>query len=225
MTTTAATLPTTFSAAPAAATSSSTSTDASALGSLSNNFNNFLSLLMTQLKNQDPTAPLDTNQFTSQLVQFTSVQQQINTNTALNTLIQATQSGNLLNTTALVGQSVQVAGSQVPLQNGQASVQFTGTAGTPVNIGIYSAAGTLLDTATVTPTAGTNSWTWNGQDQNGVLQKDGIYKVAVQSTADGSAIPFTVSGTVTGVSRTGTTTNVEMGALSVDLNSVQSVGK
>jgi flagellar basal-body rod modification protein FlgD len=225
MTVASTTLPTTYTAPKAAAAStSSTSSSSGALGSITSNFNDFLSLLMTQLQNQDPTAPMDTNQFTSQLVQFTSVEQQINTNTALNTLIQATQTGNLLNTTSLVGQTVQVSGSQMSLQNGQGSIDFTGTAGTPVNIGVYASSGALLDTATVAPTSGTNSWTWNGQDQNGVQQPDGAYKVMVQSAADGSAIPFTTGGTVTGVTRSGTSTNVQLGALSVDLNAVQSVG-
>jgi flagellar basal-body rod modification protein FlgD len=222
----ATTLPSTYSA-PAATTASSASasTSGGALGSLGSNFNDFLQLLMTQLQNQDPTAPMDTNEFTSQLVQFTSVEQQINTNTALNTLIQATQTGNLLNTTNLVGQQVQVSGNQMSLQNGQGSIDFTGTAGSPVTIGVYTSTGVLLDTATVTPTAGTNTWTWNGQDQNGVQQPDGAYKVLVQNAADGTAVPFTTGGTVTGVTRSGTSTNVQLGAVSVDLNTVQSVGK
>ncbi|HEX2801368.1 MAG TPA: flagellar hook capping FlgD N-terminal domain-containing protein, partial [Phenylobacterium sp.] len=59
--------------------------DATALGrtSLVENFNTFLSLLTTQLKNQDPTAPLDSNQFTQQLVQMTGVEQQLNSNDLL----------------------------------------------------------------------------------------------------------------------------------------------
>ena len=75
------------------ASASASASGSNALGSLANNFQNFLTLLMTQLKNQDPTSPLDTNQFTSQLVQFTSVEQQINTNRSLGQLINLTQSG------------------------------------------------------------------------------------------------------------------------------------
>jgi flagellar basal-body rod modification protein FlgD len=227
MTTSATTLPTTYTAPPAAAAGSaaSASAPASALGSLGGNFTDFLKLLMTQLQNQDPTAPMDTNQFTSQLVQFTSVEQQINTNTALTTLIQATQTGNLLNTTNLVGQPVQVSGAQMSLQNGQGSVDFTGTAGSAVNIGVYGSSGVLLNTATVTATSGANTWTWNGKDQNGVQQPDAVYKVVVQNASDGSAVPFTTGGTVTGVTRGAASTNVQLGTLSVDLNTVQSVGK
>jgi flagellar basal-body rod modification protein FlgD len=229
MTVATANLPSTFTApaatTPSGAASSASGTATSGLSSLGSNFNNFLQLLMTQLKNQDPTSPMDTNAFTSQLVQFTSVEQQINTNTALNTLIQATQTGNLLNTTNLVGQPVQISGSQMSVQNGQGSVEFTGTTGQSVNVGVYSSSGVLLNTATVAPTSGVNTWTWNGQDQNGIQQPDGAYKVMVQSTADGSAVPFTTGGTVTGVTRGTSSTNVQLGSLSVDLNTVQSVGK
>src|SRR3979409_1060536 len=75
----------------AASSSAVTQTGTTALDGLANNFTNFLSLLMTQLKNQDPSAPMDSNQFTTELVQFTSVEQQINTNSNLTQLIQLTQ--------------------------------------------------------------------------------------------------------------------------------------
>src|SRR3978361_777514 len=94
----------------AASTSSSTSaisqTGTSALGTLSNNFTDFLSLLMTQLKNQDPSSPMDSNQFTTELVQFTSVQQQISTNSNLTQLIQLTQASQIEQSAALIGKPI-----------------------------------------------------------------------------------------------------------------------
>ena len=66
-----------------AAASASGSDPGKALATLSGNFQNFLQMLMTQLKNQDPTSPMDTNQFTTELVQFSSVEQQISTNSNL----------------------------------------------------------------------------------------------------------------------------------------------
>ena len=65
-----------------AGTSTASGSNAS-LQSLSSNFSDFLGMLMTQLQNQDPTSPMDSNQFTSELVQFSGVEQQINTNTSL----------------------------------------------------------------------------------------------------------------------------------------------
>jgi flagellar basal-body rod modification protein FlgD len=88
-------------AANSATTASGAATPASdPLGALSGNLNNFLSLLMTQLKNQDPTSPLDTNAFTSELVQFSSVEQQVKTNTSLTQLIQLTQAGEVMQSSA-----------------------------------------------------------------------------------------------------------------------------
>ena len=110
-----------------------------ALNSLSSNFSDFLSLLMTQLQNQDPTSPLDTNQFTSELVQFSSVEQQINTNTSLTQLIQLTQAGEVMQASAMTGKQVTVSSDHVPLQNGKGTIQFTTPAAEPVDIAIYNA--------------------------------------------------------------------------------------
>ena len=75
-------------------------------------------MLMTQLQNQDPTSPMDTNQFTSELVQFSSVEQQINTNTSLTQLIQLTQGGEVMQASAMTGKQVTASSDHVPLQNG-----------------------------------------------------------------------------------------------------------
>ncbi|MFL5251331.1 MAG: flagellar hook assembly protein FlgD, partial [Rhodopila sp.] len=84
-------------------TGTTTQTSSAALTGLSNNFSNFLSLLMTQLRNQDPTSPLNANEFTSELVQFSSVEQQIATNTNLTQLIQLTQASQVEQSSAMLG--------------------------------------------------------------------------------------------------------------------------
>src|SRR3954467_7148316 len=88
---------------------------------IAGNFQTFLTLLTTQLKNQNPLDPLDTNQFTAQLVQFAQVEQQLKSNDQLSTLVSLQQTAQ--NTAALnfVGQTVGVAGSTAPLSNGLAS--------------------------------------------------------------------------------------------------------
>src|SRR5579872_5759205 len=113
-----------------AATSSATASTSpsSSLASLSSNFNDFLNLLMTQLKNQDPSSPMDANSFTTELVQFSSVEQQINTNASLNTLIQLTQAGEVMQASAMTGKSVTVTSDHVPLQNGKGTIQITAPA-------------------------------------------------------------------------------------------------
>ena len=132
-------------AAPTTATTPAGATPAgSARTTLAGNFDSFLKLLMTQLKNQDPTSPLDTNQFTSQLVQFTSVEQQINANTHLAKLIELTQSDQVLQAASVVGKHVAVTADHIPLQDGAGQVNFTASAARPVAISITTDAGVKI---------------------------------------------------------------------------------
>ena len=199
-----------------------------ALQKLGSNFNDFLSLLTTQLRNQDPTSPMDTNQFTSELVQFTGVQQEVATNSNLSQLIGLQQTSQVLQSSDLVGKSVSVNSTELTLQNSAAKLTFQGTAGQQVGIAVVNAAGTPIADATVSETTGTNTWSWNGLDNNGNQVPDGAYRVAVETqTSNGGtpvAVPYTVVGTATGVSSNGTTSQLALGALSVPFNAVVSVG-
>ena len=219
----------TVAAQQAAATAAATPSAASSsnpLGSLSSNFGSFLQLLMTQLQNQDPTSPLDTNQFTSQLVQFSSVEQQITANSSLNTLIQLTQSGQVVQSTQMLGHTVSAESTQIPLQNGAGSLQFNATAPGPVSIVVTNAQGQQLLGTTVAASTGSNTWNWDGRSQSGAQLPDGAYQVSVTGqNADGSttALPFTVQGTATGVKQGATSVQLELGDLTVDFSAVRSV--
>jgi flagellar basal-body rod modification protein FlgD len=183
-------------------------------------------MLMTQLKNQDPTSPMDTSQFTTELVQFSSVEQQINTNSSLTQLIQLTQSGELLQGSAIVGHKVAVANSDMPVQNGSGSIQFTAPANETVVVSVADSSGNLLSQSQVTASAGVNSWTWNAQSSTGASQPDGDYKVKVTSTDSAGAttsIAFNAIGTATGVAVNGTTLNLQMGKVTTNFDNVQSV--
>ena len=92
--------------------------------SLASNFQTFLTLLTTQLKNQNPLDPLDTNQFTQQLVQFAQVEQQIKQNTQLETLISIEKSAQATTALAYVGATVAIDGQTAALKNGQATWTF-----------------------------------------------------------------------------------------------------
>jgi len=207
--------------------SAGTSTGSNALQSLDSNFSDFLGMLMTQLQNQDPTSPMDSNQFTSELVQFSSVEQQINTNSSLTQLIQLTQAGDVIQGTSMVGKQVTVQSTQVPLQSGKGTINFTAPAAEPVAITISSASGQQLTTAVLTSTQGQNTWTWNGTDASGNTVADGVYNVVVEgANTDGTtaALPFTVTGTSTGVQSTNNAMQLALGALTVPFSAVQSVG-
>jgi flagellar basal-body rod modification protein FlgD len=214
-------------AAAQASAAAAAQTGSAATSSLDGNFNDFLNMLMTQLQNQDPTSPLDSNQFTSELVQFSSVEQQINTNTSLTQLIQLTQAGEVMQASSMTGKQVTVASTQVPLQNGQGTINFTAPAAEPVAIAIYNGSGGQIADATLTSVQGQNTYTWNGQDSSGNTVPDGAYTVAVTgANTDGStsALPFTVTGTATGVLSQSTGMQLELGALTVNFSAVQSVG-
>ncbi|MDP9097098.1 MAG: flagellar biosynthesis protein FlgD [Pseudomonadota bacterium] len=209
-------------AAAASATKSPSSGTNPALSSLSGNLTNFLSLLMTQLKHQDPTAPMDTNTFTNQLVQYSSVEQQINTNTNLTNLITATQSNTILQSSALVGKQVTATNDHLTLQNSQAKIHFTAPSAEPLNISITSATGESILQTNFMPKGGNNDWSWNGKNTDGRTVPDGSYKVSV-SDQTGTALTTTVTGVVTGMQRGATGVNAVMGSLQTEVGTIQSV--
>jgi flagellar basal-body rod modification protein FlgD len=221
-------------AATAATSSSGTTTSGSAasttpnpLIALSSNFNDFLQMLMTQLKNQDPTSPMDPNAFTSELVQFSGVEQQINTNGSLTQLIQLTQAGETMQGTSMTGKQVTVESSQIALQNGTGTLHFNDPTAGPVAIAVTDSSGNQLYSTTMNATAGNNSWSWNGQNNAGTQLPDGAYNAAIVSgNANGSTstLPFTVTGTATGVQSLASGMQLDLGALTVPFSAVQSVG-
>lgn len=217
----------TTAAQQASATDTSGSGSNSSLAGLSSNFGDFLNLLMTQLQNQDPTSPLDTNQFTSELVQFSSVEQQIQTNSSLTQLIQLTQAGEIMQSSAMLGRQVTVNSDHVPLQDGKGTVQFTAPAAEPVAVAVYNDSGVKIRDASVSAVKGSNTWTWDGTDNTGKTVADGSYLVTVDgagSDGDTTALPFTVTGTATGVQSQNNAVQLQLGALTVGFDAVQSVG-
>src|SRR5437762_6545174 len=111
----------TMASAVTATNTATSSTNASSNTTIANNFQTFLTLLTTQLQNQNPLDPLDTNQFTQQLVQFASVEQQLRQNDQLKTLIAIEKSSQSTQALAYVGNTVAVDGSKA---------QFDGTGAT-----------------------------------------------------------------------------------------------
>ena len=202
------------------------STSSSALASISSNLNEFLKLLTTQLQNQDPSSPMDTATFTSELAQFAGVEQQVNTNTNLTSLIQLSQSQSLLQGSSLLGDQVTLNSTTMPLQNGVAGLDFTSSTAQPVQITVKNAAGTTVDQQTVSASAGANSWQWNGQTSSGGTVADGAYTVAVASTpltGTGAALAFTTLGTVTGVTNASGGVTLGFGATTLPINTVATI--
>jgi len=211
------------SGGPASAAASATGTNA--LQTLGSNFNQFLKLLTTQLKNQDPTSPMDTNQFTQELVQFTGVQQSVQTNTNLSQLIQLQQGSQVLQSAQVVGHTATVSASALSLQNGHGEITFQAAADEPVQIAIANSAGQTVRDVTLSAHAGANTWNWDGTDNTGAKLADGAYGVGLETGAssNATAVPFSVVGTATGLTNGAGGLQLQLGALSVGLSKVQSI--
>jgi flagellar basal-body rod modification protein FlgD len=212
--------------APTTVTRPVTQPETNAAATLTGNFNNFLKMLMTQLRNQDPTSPMDTNEFTRELVQFSSVEQQIATNTSLTRLIELTQAGGVMQSAAMIGRKVTVDSALMPLQGGLGALRFELPADQTVRIAVLTEKGAPITEAAVSGKRGENGWNWDGKDANGKTLPDGVYRVSVmtQDTSGTSrAVAHQVIGVATGVESDGTAVALRMGALRVPMASVRSV--
>ncbi|HYS48149.1 MAG TPA: flagellar hook capping FlgD N-terminal domain-containing protein [Xanthobacteraceae bacterium] len=184
---------------PAAATSSgSSSTGTFGTSMIAGNFNTFLQLLTTQLKNQNPLSPMDTNQFTQQLVEFASVEQQINMNTQLTTLISLQKTAQATSALSFVGATVAVDGNAAQLANGRAAWTFTAPKPATAAISIADATGRTVFSANQPVQAGTQTFVWDGRDSFGKSLQPGPYTMTV-TAADATGQPVAISTQVTGV--------------------------
>src|ERR1700734_3803346 len=146
----------------------SSTTGNSAMDQLSGNFDTFLQLLTTQLQNQDPLDPMDSNQFTQQLVEFSQVEQQIDSNTNLQTLISQGTSQSGAYATSYLGKTVTVSGGKGALTNGEATWNYNlGAQASSALLTVTNASGQTIYTGAGPTAQGSNSFTWNGEDNNG----------------------------------------------------------
>ncbi len=171
---------------------------------LADNFDNFLLLLTTQLQNQDPTAPMDADQFTQQLVQFSGVEQQIRSNETLAELATLLQGQQLSQSVGYLGSEVEVGGDVVRLgEDGVAKIHYElDELAADVTVVMSDELGQVVASFPGEIGAGRHSVTWNGLGDNGTQYSDGSFKVSIlaQTTA-GEAITSTttISGIVDGV--------------------------
>jgi flagellar basal-body rod modification protein FlgD len=207
--------------------SNSTSTSNSSLDQLAGNFNSFLTLLTTQLQNQDPLDPLDTNQFTQQLVEFAGVQQQVDMNTNMQTLISLQQSSEASSALNMVGATVTLNGTGAALTSSAPASWTLNSAGPATgNVTITNSSGTTVYTGTTSLNTGTNTYTWNGTGNTGQTWPAGTYTIAVTATsATGQSVTVTpqVSGTVSGVDLSKSPPQLIVGGTDYPISSVQSV--
>ncbi|MBV9556878.1 MAG: flagellar biosynthesis protein FlgD [Pseudolabrys sp.] len=185
-----------------ATTSSQTVKAATDNTEIASNFTTFLQLLTTQLKNQNPLDPLDTNQFTQQLVQFAGVEQQMKSNDQLSTLVSLEQSAQATTALAYIGQTVVVDGSTSALANGQAKWTFNATKPATANVIIKDSTGQTAYTGTFGVQAGDNQFIWDGKGSDGKVWPSGNYSITVtgkDATGNATAISTQVQSIVDSV--------------------------
>jgi len=193
------------------------------------NSNDFMTLFVTQLKNQDPTAPQDTSQMVAQMAQLTQVEQAYDTNTNLKSILSALNGASGMSAVSFIGKTVTAPGSRVNLSPGGApQLGFTlATPATRVEVAIQNANGSVVKTLTMGNTAaGNGSVGWDGTGNDGRQLPAGVYTFSVTGTnADGGAFSGTpvIRGAVTGVDLSQGTPVLSVGGVGVPLASVQAV--
>ena len=168
----------------ALASSSATATPANPTATLAADFDTFLALLTTQLENQDPLSPMEAEKFTEQLVQFSSVEQQMQTNTQLTQLVSMMRDAETTAALDYLGQNVTVAGSSLHLPvNGETGGTYTlPSEADRVAIEIRNETGQLIAVLDGDEKAGTHSFSWDGLNANGVRMDAGVYSVEVSAS-------------------------------------------
>jgi len=170
---------------------------------LGTDFDTFLTLLTTQLKNQDPLEPLDSSEFTNQLVQFSSVEQNIATNENLEQLLNLTFANFATDAVGYIGKEVVAESPTAILTEGSAQwgYELEGSAD-KVQLFITDAAGRLVHTSEFENISGTQTFAWDGKDANGRALADGAYtmRVIAQDAAENEVkVTMRQSGVVTAV--------------------------
>jgi flagellar basal-body rod modification protein FlgD len=178
--------------------SSSTTGTGTDKQTLADNFTAFLTLLTTQLKNQNPLEPLDTNQFTQQLVQFAQVEQQLKSNDQLTSLVSLQKTSQQTQALGFVGATVVVDGATAQVTNHAATWTFSVTKPASATVTITNSTGQTVYSSTSTVQPGQLDFNWDARGNDGTQWPDGAYKMTV-TAKDANGSPVDVSTEVSGV--------------------------
>ncbi|KQY75515.1 flagellar hook assembly protein FlgD [Brevundimonas sp. Root1423] len=177
----------------------------SGTGMLASNFETFLTLLTSQLKNQDPMSPVDSNQFTAQLTQMAGVEQQLLTNDLLKSLVAAQGGGGLGEAATYIGKDATAAWSATKMDDGEASWSYElGANAASATLQVLDGTGKVVWSGDApAKTTGLHDFTWDGKATIGNDGEDGeVYSLKiVAKDAAGKAVDAQVltRGRITGV--------------------------
>jgi flagellar basal-body rod modification protein FlgD len=194
---------------------------------IAGDFDSFLKLLTTQLQHQDPLSPMDTTEFTNQLVGFAGVEQQIAQNSNLEQLISLQKVSRAAQGLSFLNTRIEAPGDMTTLADGVAEWNYQlPTAMREVVIQVLDESGQTVLEADGSTIAGVHRFTWDGKNADGEPMPDGVYQVSIEATDTADepvAIDTTVVGKVTGLQTVDDELMLFMGKLAVPLEDVLSV--
>lgn len=212
---------------PAVSTEQAQQASVNASRDLADNFDNFLKLLITQLQHQDPLSPMDTNEFTSQLVQFASVEQSIATNANLETLIALHGANRTAALVGYLGMRIEADGETTALVDGRAEWNYAlPEQADAVTLLVTDRTGKAVYSTDGLTAAGAHQFVWDGRDETGTPLPEGEYSLKVTATdASGEAIAATITtvGTVTGIETAGEQPLLFVGKTGIPLDEVLAI--
>jgi len=170
---------------------------------LSDNFDTFLTILTAQIQNQDPLEPMDSGEFTSQLVQFSGVEQQIRSNKQLETLIATTRSSAGAALSGYLGQEAEIDSSGAAFSGDPIHWRYmVGEGATDVTVTVTNTSGEVLYSTPGETGSGSHDFTWDGSLLGGGTAADGPYYInVVAKNAEGAVVgsAHSLVTTITGV--------------------------
>jgi flagellar basal-body rod modification protein FlgD len=221
-----ATMPGTVVSAPSTTSTNTTTTTASTTTpGIADNFQTFLTLLTTQLQNQNPLDPLDTNQFTQQLVQFAGVEQQLKSNDQLKSLIDIEKSAQATQALIYVGNTVAVDGSTQQF-DGSATWNLKAAKDTTAAITITNSSGQTVYSGNFALNQGNASFVWDGKGNDGTQWPAGAYKLTAtgkDTTGKDVAIATEIQGVVDSVDLTATPALLSIGGQNYTTDQIRRV--
>ena len=194
---------------------------------IADNFDTFLSLLTTQLQNQNPLDPLDTNQFTQQLVQFTEVEQSVKMNSNLETLAKLSAANTITNAVGYIGTQVTASGADATLSAGAASWTYQISGDSPAaTFTVFDSEGRQVYAQTGPAPGGSGVFLWDGRTTEGGIAPDGVYTLAIRAEdGNGGVLDASseMSGVVDGVDMSGSDPVLLVGDRRIRLDEITSI--
>ena len=176
----------------------------------------FMTILLAQLKYQDPNNPMDDTEMAAQLVQYSNLEALNKINDGVQSLVDSTSNDNILAGVNYIGKSIKSTGFNLTKDEGTVSTLYysLGEAVTDVTANVYDKDGDLIRSEALgSKGIGDYSYVWDGKDYNGTAMTDGTYGVIIKANnAEGKnvLVQSQISGKVTGVKTVSGTVYLEL---------------